>query len=430
MDGIYMVAKNNAGAQASPESLANASTSDTHPTSPLEFFGEYDEITEHPNELLQQSDELEDMTTPGQTFQWLIEHDFPMKFAQTMRDGKFNGASTLDLFGCASTVKEAGEMFKEFELSMVSLLMIWGNARARMEVADGNRNSKNTEHVNDTAPEDNSGGAQEHAEEQPGGINQADMDYENWETDAEPVNPAMETGNENAQQCEEQEDTTEGSDKLKAEVAKSLRVSDAPKLGTHKENFWSIKDWFRQVSRITSWVGYHSKPMQRAIEAVMTNFANIDAARLRNKLSCADKLKDELLGAHLYNNAPSEYLDHLDLKDDRCIDGAASGIKVIHHITSILLVDADDLKDDLVSKMTNCSGRWQPLRVDQAGSLLKELTQLDKAVLELQGTGACKAEEIDLTWLNAIKRVISIMEDDVKLWSKFGDPLSKFKRDV
>ena len=58
-----MVAKNNAGAQASPESLANASTSDTHPTSPLEFFGEYDEITEHPNELLQQSDELEDMTT-------------------------------------------------------------------------------------------------------------------------------------------------------------------------------------------------------------------------------------------------------------------------------------------------------------------------------------------------------------------------------
>ena len=109
--------------------------------------------------------------------------------------------------------------------------------RARMEVADGNRNSKNTEHVNDTAPEDNSGGAQEHAEEQPGGINQADMDYENWETDAEPVNPAMETGNENAQQCEEQEDTTEGSDKLKAEVAKSLRVSDAPKLGAHKENF-------------------------------------------------------------------------------------------------------------------------------------------------------------------------------------------------
>ena len=78
----------------------------------------------------EQSDELEDMTTPEQTFQWLVEHDFPMKFAQTMRDGKFNGASTLDLFGCASTVKEAGEMFKEFELSMVSLLMIWGNARA------------------------------------------------------------------------------------------------------------------------------------------------------------------------------------------------------------------------------------------------------------------------------------------------------------
>ena len=59
-----MVAKNGAGAQASPGSLGNASTSDTHPTSPLEFFGEYDEVTEHPNALLEQPDELEDTTTP------------------------------------------------------------------------------------------------------------------------------------------------------------------------------------------------------------------------------------------------------------------------------------------------------------------------------------------------------------------------------
>ena len=111
-----------------------------------------------------------------------------------------------------------------------------------MEVADGNQNSKNTEHVNDTAPNDNSGGAQEHAEEQPGGTNQADMDNETWETDAELGNRAMETGDENVQWYEERQDTTEGSDKLKAEIAKSLRVSDAPKPGAHKENFWSIKD--------------------------------------------------------------------------------------------------------------------------------------------------------------------------------------------
>ena len=63
-----MVAKNNAGAEASPESLANASTSETHQASPLGFYGEFDEITEHPNELLQQQDELQDMATPDQTY--------------------------------------------------------------------------------------------------------------------------------------------------------------------------------------------------------------------------------------------------------------------------------------------------------------------------------------------------------------------------
>ena len=69
-----MVAKNGAGTQGSPGSLGNASTSDTYPNSPLEFFGEYDEVTEHPNELLEQPDELEDMSTPEQAFQWLIQN--------------------------------------------------------------------------------------------------------------------------------------------------------------------------------------------------------------------------------------------------------------------------------------------------------------------------------------------------------------------
>ena len=124
-----MVAKNGAGTQASPGSLGNASTSDTHPTSPLEFFGEYDEVTEHPNALMEQPDELEDTSTPEQTFQWLIDNDFPSKFALTMRDGKFNGPATLDLFGCASTIKEAMEMFKEFELPMASLTQVWGDPR-------------------------------------------------------------------------------------------------------------------------------------------------------------------------------------------------------------------------------------------------------------------------------------------------------------
>ena len=107
MSKFNMVAKNNAGAEASPESLANASTSETHQASPLGYFGEFDEVTEHPNELLRQHDELQDMVTPEQTYEWLIENGFPLKFAQSMRVGKFNGATTLDLFGCASTIKEA-----------------------------------------------------------------------------------------------------------------------------------------------------------------------------------------------------------------------------------------------------------------------------------------------------------------------------------
>ena len=46
-------------------------------------------------------------------------------------------------------------------------------------------------------------------------------------------------------------------------------MSGAPKLGAHKESFWSIKDWSRPVSRITSWVGYHSKPMRCLINPGM-----------------------------------------------------------------------------------------------------------------------------------------------------------------
>ena len=56
-----------------------------------------------------------------------------------MRDGKFNGPATLDLFGCAGTIKEAMEMFKEFELPMASLTRVWGIARARAEVAQSNQ---------------------------------------------------------------------------------------------------------------------------------------------------------------------------------------------------------------------------------------------------------------------------------------------------
>ena len=169
--------------------------------------------------------------------------------------------------------------------------------------------------------------------------------------------------------------------------------------------------------------------MQLALEGMTTGFADTDPARLHASLSSSDRLRDELLGTHLYNSAPTEYMDHLDDKEDRCIEGAASAIKIVHHITSVILVDADDLKDDLVSKMTDKNGRWRPLRLDQAGSLLKELNQLDQHVLEIRGTGACKESEVDLTWLNAMKRLVSGLEDEVTLWRQFGDPLSKFKKD-
>ena len=421
-----MVAKNGAGTQASPGSLANASTSDTHPTSPLEFFGEYDEITEHPNALLEQPDELEDTSTPEQTFQWLIDNEFPRKFALTMRDGKFNGPATLDLFGCASTIKEAMEMFKEFELPMASLTRVWGIARARSVVAQDNQ----TEHASQVDPRVNIGAAEEPATEfHPGGRDPGAQAETAWETEQEPGSPGNKTGDEAQEHHDDHLDGIEVTDKFKAQVAKALRVSEAPKLGASKEDFWSIKDWNRQVSKVAGWIGYHSKPMQLAIEGMTTGFADADPVRLHEELSSSDKLRDELLGAHLYNNAPTEYMDHLDDKEGRCIEGAASAIKIVHHITSVILVDADDLKDDLVSKMTDKNGRWKPLRLEQAGSLLKELNQLDQHVLEIRGTGACKEPEVDLTWLNAMKRLVSTLEGEATLWRQFGGPLNKFKKE-
>ena len=156
MDKFNMVAKNNVGAEASPDSLANAST---HQASPLGYFGEFDEVTEHPNELLRQQDELQDMVTPEQTYEWLIDHDFPLKFAQSMRVGEFNGAATLDLFGCASTIKEALEMFKEFELSMPCLLQVWGSACARAEAAGSGNERNNTAVASDVTAGVNNGRA-------------------------------------------------------------------------------------------------------------------------------------------------------------------------------------------------------------------------------------------------------------------------------
>ena len=121
-----MVAKNNAGAQAnlsSSDPLAYASSSDTRGDTPLQYGSrECNEVTAHPNELWEPSDKRNDVSSPDQAFQWLIDHEFPSKFAQTMRDGRFNGPMILDLFGHASTIKEAMEIFKKFELPLPCLL--------------------------------------------------------------------------------------------------------------------------------------------------------------------------------------------------------------------------------------------------------------------------------------------------------------------
>ena len=94
-----MVAKNNAGAQANPsgsDSLAYASSSDTRGDTPLQHGSrECNEVTAHPNELWEPSVGLDDVSSPDHAFQWLIDNEFPSKFAQTMRDGQFNGPMIL-----------------------------------------------------------------------------------------------------------------------------------------------------------------------------------------------------------------------------------------------------------------------------------------------------------------------------------------------
>ena len=74
-----MVAKNNAGAQAnlsSSDPLAYASSSDTCEDTPLQYGSrECNEVTAHPNELWEPSDELNDVSSPDQAFQWLIDRE-------------------------------------------------------------------------------------------------------------------------------------------------------------------------------------------------------------------------------------------------------------------------------------------------------------------------------------------------------------------
>ena len=69
---FYMVAKNNAGAQAnlsSSDPLAYASSSDTRGDTPLQHGSrECNEVTAHPNELWEPSDELNDVSSPDQAF--------------------------------------------------------------------------------------------------------------------------------------------------------------------------------------------------------------------------------------------------------------------------------------------------------------------------------------------------------------------------
>ena len=96
-----------------------------------------------------------------QAFQWLIDREFPSKFAQTMRDGRFNGPMILDLFGHASTIKEAMEIFKEFELPLPCLLQVWGLVQAHKRAAGRSLNRNNTVDARDAPTCVNSDGAQQ-----------------------------------------------------------------------------------------------------------------------------------------------------------------------------------------------------------------------------------------------------------------------------
>lgn len=69
------------------------------------------------------------------------------------------------------------------------------------------------------------------------------------------------------------------------------------------------------------------------------------------------------------------------------------------------------------------------MAANQDESSWKALERANKVVLELRSTGACDEKETDLTWKSALRRLVSELEDDNALWSRFGDPLSRFKRE-
>ena len=160
---------------------------------------------------------------------------------------------------------------------MTCLLQVWGSARARAEAAGSGNERNNTTVASDVTAGVNNGSAQQLAtESRPGGTEPVPLDHRGWETSGEPVHSPSETDVQDQEETEDLTGGAEATDALKASTAKALRVFEAPKLGANREYFWSIKDWNRQVCKITNWIGYHSKPMQNAIEAVMNNFADVD----------------------------------------------------------------------------------------------------------------------------------------------------------
>ena len=69
-----MVSKNTTGdASASSDQIAtDPSRHGRVPVSPLDYFGVEDEVVIHPNRLLDERDELEDMRTPDTVYDWLV----------------------------------------------------------------------------------------------------------------------------------------------------------------------------------------------------------------------------------------------------------------------------------------------------------------------------------------------------------------------
>ena len=127
-----MVAKNTTGdASASGDQIAtDPSRHGRVPDSPLDYFGIEDEVVRHPNRLLEERDELEDMRTPDTVYDWLVRHGFPDRFACDIKQGRFDGPGVLELFGSTCTIQEAVALFREYGLAVPTLLPIWGRARA------------------------------------------------------------------------------------------------------------------------------------------------------------------------------------------------------------------------------------------------------------------------------------------------------------